>query len=73
MTNYLETLGDNVYLSMQTLTFKTAMLMALTQPSQAKQSWQNRALSQFFFPLFSQNEKLFPVITLQAYEEGTKE
>ena len=99
VTNYLESLGDNVYLSMQVLIFKTAMLMALTRPSWvidltslnlnfrryslegvtflqkklAKQSRQKKPLSQFFFPHFTKNDKLCPVITLQAYKEQTKE
>ena len=30
VTNYLESLGDNVHLSIQALTFKTAMLVTLT-------------------------------------------
>ena len=97
VTAYLESLGENAVMSLQNLTFKTVMLLALTRPSRsmdlvnldlrfrqfspegvtfqsaklAKQSRQNKPLKEFFFPKFTENVKLCPVQTLQAYENCT--
>jgi hypothetical protein len=44
------------------------------QPTQvAKQSRPSKAITEFFFPSFSGNPLLCPVITLRAYEDRTKE
>lgn len=45
------------------VTFQSAKL--------AKQSRQNKPIKDFFFPKFSQNEKLCPVLALREYEKRT--
>ena len=39
----------------------------------AKQSRLSKHLTDFFFPLFREDPIIYPIITLRAYEECTKE
>ena len=97
--SYLESLGDNKRLSIDKLSSKTVILLALTRPSRsmdlanlnldfrkyspegvtfhptklAKQSKLSKPLTEFFFPKFPRNKLLCPVMTLQAYEDRTRE
>ena len=97
VTTYLVSLGQNEQMSLQDITFKITMLLALTRPSRsvdlvnldirfrqfspegvtfhptklAKQSRQNKKITEFFFPAFKDNALLCPVQTLKDYESRT--
>ena len=98
MILYIETMGVNDKLSLQDLSYKVVMLLALTRPSRsadlagldlrfrrylpegvsfaptmlAKQTKQDKAMADFFFPAFPHNVNLCPVETLRAYEKCTE-
>ena len=99
VTSYIRSMGANNSLSLQRLTHKLAMLMALTRPSRSadlanldlnhrtysaegvtflptvlsKQSRQRKHGTEFFFPSYSLDDLLCPVLALREYESRTEE
>ena len=96
---YLRGLGENKALSLQLLTLKSAMLLALTRPPRSvdlskldiwarsftstgvtfkaqhlsKQIRSSKSLADFFYPRYPEDKTIYPVVTLQAYEDRTSE
>ena len=98
VTSYIRSMGANNRLSLQNLSHKLSMLMALTRPSRSadlanldlnhrtyssegvtflptalsKQSRQKKHGTEFFFPGYTLDDLLCPVLTLREYESSTK-